>query len=53
MIGATASKAMQLIYSPNITAANVQGVKEALEDDFEKFKAWAEQYFGDKSRVVF
>lgn len=53
MIGATTGQSTQLVYSPNISATNLQGVKEALDDDFEKFKSWVEQYFGDKSRVAY
>lgn len=42
-----------VVYSPNISSGNIPELKAALEDDFERFKAYIEQFFHDKRRESF
>lgn len=43
---------IKITYAPNIQGGG-SDVKNALDLSFEQFKIWAEEYFGDKGRVVF
>ncbi|MBO0555670.1 hypothetical protein EXQ41_06345 [Clostridium botulinum] len=40
----------KIIYAPQIHGSSKEELKEILDDDFERFKAWADRYFHDKAR---
>lgn len=52
-VGMSLGKGNSYTYAPVIYANNVQGVKEALADDFERFKEYMRQMLGDDDREVF
>lgn len=52
-VGMSIGKGNSYTYAPVIYANNVQGVKEALADDFERFKEYMRQMLGDDDREVF
>ena len=52
-VGMSIGKGNSYTYAPVIYANNVQGVKEVLADDFERFKAYMKQMLGDDDREVF
>ncbi len=47
------SKVYHFYYSPVVTAKDASGVKEVLEDEFEKFKAFVKQLKDEEGREVF
>lgn len=52
-VGMKFGKGNSYTYAPVIYANNVQGVKEALADDFERFKEYMRQMLDDDDREVF
>lgn len=52
-VGMSMGKGDSYTYAPVIYANNVQGVKEVLADDFERFKVYMKQMLGDDDREVF
>lgn len=49
----TASKSVSFTYAPVINAKDAKGVKEVLDEDFERFKAWYLQMQDEVEREVF
>jgi phage-related protein len=47
------SKTYNFYYSPVVNAKDASGVKEVLEDEFEKFKAFVKQLKDEEGREVF
>lgn len=52
-VGMSLGKGNSYTYAPIIYANNVQGVKEELADDFERFKEYMRRMLGDDDREVF
>lgn len=52
-VGMKPSKGNSYTYAPVIYANHAQGVKEVLNDDFERFKAYMRQMLDDDDREVF
>ena len=52
-VGMSLGKGNSYTYAPVIYANNVQGIREALADDFERFKEYMRQMLGDDGREVF
>ncbi len=47
------SRVVNYYYQPVVNAKDAKGVKEVLEDEFEKFKAWVKQMNEEERREVF
>lgn len=52
-VGIPIGKGGSYTYAPIIYANNAQGVKEVLDEDFERFKEFMERYNNDEGREVF
>lgn len=52
-VGMKIGKGNSYTYAPVIYANNAQGVKEVLDDGFEKFKEYMDRYQSDDGREVF
>lgn len=52
-VGMPVGGGTNITYAPVIYANDAGGVKEALDDDFERFKAFARRYFGENARLEF
>ncbi|MCI7108030.1 MAG: hypothetical protein MR945_09135 [Agathobacter sp.] len=52
-VGVPIGKGGSYTYAPIIYANNAQGVKEVLDEDFERFKEFMERYNNDEGREVF
>lgn len=52
-ISSTPGGVIHITYAPNIQGGNGSEVRRELDAQFEKFKAWCDQYFEDKMRVAY
>lgn len=52
-VGVPIGKGNSYTYAPTIYANNATDVKEALDDDFERFKEYMDRYNNDEGREVF